>query len=84
MVVHACNPRTWEAEAGLYLSLDQPGLQSEFQPWVQRETLSWGKKRTSKYIHIQTASLFVIVCHHQILTHMDIKDPYPRAHVIPS
>ena len=30
-VVHACNPSTWEAEAGGLLSSGQPGLQSEFQ-----------------------------------------------------
>ena len=30
MVVHASNPRLWEAEAGRFLSL-RPGLQSEFQ-----------------------------------------------------
>jgi hypothetical protein len=31
MVAHAFNPSTWEAEAGGFLSLRQPGLQSEFQ-----------------------------------------------------
>jgi hypothetical protein len=30
VVVHACNPNTWEAEAGGFLSLSQPGLQSQF------------------------------------------------------
>jgi hypothetical protein len=31
VAVHAFNPSTWEAEAGRFLSLRQPGLQSEFQ-----------------------------------------------------
>jgi hypothetical protein len=31
VVTHAFNPSTWEAEAGGFLSLGQPGLQSEFQ-----------------------------------------------------
>jgi hypothetical protein len=31
MVAHAFNPSTWEAEAGVFLSPRQPGLQSEFQ-----------------------------------------------------
>jgi hypothetical protein len=31
MVVHAFNPSTWEAEAGGFLSLRLPGLQSELQ-----------------------------------------------------
>ena len=31
MVAHAFNPTTWKAEAGGFLSLGQPGLQSEFQ-----------------------------------------------------
>jgi hypothetical protein len=31
VVVHAFNPSTWEAEAGGFLSLSQPGLQGEFQ-----------------------------------------------------
>ena len=31
MGVHAFNPSTWEAEAGVFLSWGQSGLQSEFQ-----------------------------------------------------
>jgi hypothetical protein len=31
VVAHALNPNTWEAEAGGFLSLRQPGLHSEFQ-----------------------------------------------------
>jgi hypothetical protein len=31
VVANAFNPNTWEAEAGEFLSLRQPGLQSEFQ-----------------------------------------------------
>jgi hypothetical protein len=32
MVVHSCNPSTWEAEAG--------GLRVQGQPWLHNETLS--------------------------------------------
>jgi hypothetical protein len=31
VVVGACNPNTWEAEAGSFWVRGQPGLQSEFQ-----------------------------------------------------
>jgi hypothetical protein len=31
VVAHTFNPSTWEVEAGRFLSLSQPGLQSKFQ-----------------------------------------------------
>jgi hypothetical protein len=41
VVAHDFNPSTWEAEAGGFLSLRLPGLQSEFQDSQgYRETLS--------------------------------------------
>lgn len=34
--------------------------------------------RAAKYTQIQTASVFVSVCHRRILTHLAVKDPPPR------
>jgi hypothetical protein len=56
VLAHAFNPRTWEAEAGGFLSLSQPGLQSEFQdsqgytekPCLEKENKTKQKKRFSQ------------------------------------
>jgi hypothetical protein len=51
VVVYACNPSTWEAEAGGFLSL-RPTWSTEWvlgQPGLHRETLSWKtNKQTNK------------------------------------
>jgi hypothetical protein len=49
VVAHAFNPSTREAEAGEFLSLRSPGLQSEFQDSQgYRETLSRKNKNKNK------------------------------------
>ena len=48
MMVHACNPSTWEAEAGGFLS-SRPAWTTEWvpgQPRLHRETLSQKNKKT--------------------------------------
>jgi hypothetical protein len=50
MVAHAFKLSTWETEAGKFLSLSQPGLQSEFQDsqGLHRETLSRKTKKKKR------------------------------------
>jgi hypothetical protein len=46
VVAHAFNPNTWEAEAGVFLSL-RPAWSTKWvpgQPGLHRETLSWKNK----------------------------------------
>jgi hypothetical protein len=48
VVVHAFNPRTWEAEAGGFLISGQPDLQSEFQDtqdYTEKPCLKKQKKK---------------------------------------
>jgi hypothetical protein len=47
VVIHALHPRTWEAEAGEFLS-SRPAWSTECvpgQPGLYREILSWKKKK---------------------------------------
>jgi hypothetical protein len=47
MVLHNCNPSTWEAEAGGLWVWGQPGLYSKFQAsleYILRPCLKEGKK----------------------------------------
>jgi hypothetical protein len=56
VVVHAFNPSTWEAEAGGFLSLRKPGLQSEFQDSQgYTEKLSLKNKQTNKQTNKKSA-----------------------------
>jgi hypothetical protein len=51
VVAHAFNPSTWEAGAGEFLSLRQPGLQSEFQDsqgYTEKPCLEKPKKKKKK------------------------------------
>jgi hypothetical protein len=53
VVVHACNPSTWEAETGESKAWDQPGLQSKFvanlgkivRPCLKKSTLPLKKRK---------------------------------------
>ena len=48
VVAHVFNPRTWEAEAGGFLSQGQPGLQSEFlnsQGYTEKPCLEKKQKK---------------------------------------
>jgi hypothetical protein len=50
VVAHAFNPRTWEEEAGRFLS-SRPAWFTEWvpgQPRLHRETLSWEKKERKR------------------------------------
>jgi hypothetical protein len=82
VVAHAFDSSTWEAEAGGFLSL-RPAWSTKWvpgQPGLYRETLPRKKTnkqtknepclRATKYTQIQTASVFVFVCHQQILTYL--------------
>jgi hypothetical protein len=49
VLVHTFNPSTWEAETGEFLSLCQPGLQSEIQDsWGYTEKPCLTKKKKKK------------------------------------
>jgi hypothetical protein len=57
VVVHAFDPSTWEAEAGGFLSLIQPGLQSEFQDsqgYTEKPCLEKPKNKTKQNTILKT------------------------------
>ena len=74
MVVHAFNPSTWEAEAGGFLSLRLPGLQSELQEsqgYTEKPSQKKKKKNNKK-----TADLDLInSCH-------SLSQAYSNPHIL--